>query len=212
MDEGDLPIIVACHGTGNKIALKICETGFAALSTLDSGFYGKGVYFTCYIPYIFPYVGTSKTPSMIISLVVPGNIYPVIESPSKDDNLLGAHIKTGYQSHYVKTNRNGLPCTKPRDTDHYDELVIEQEAQLLPIYLVDLDTSNFDKLVSEWQRNTADRRPEAQELEKANFQKEDNEDKKEEDKKEKDKETKSEPEVNYQQFPVEVVDSSSSED
>jgi hypothetical protein len=34
---------------------KICGTGFANLSSLDDGFYGKGIYFTTYALYALPY-------------------------------------------------------------------------------------------------------------------------------------------------------------
>lgn len=34
------------------IAQKISETGFAALSSIDAGFYGKGIYFTTSAMYI----------------------------------------------------------------------------------------------------------------------------------------------------------------
>jgi hypothetical protein len=39
----DIPIVPSCHGTDFFIAEKICETGFASLSSLDSGYYGKGI-------------------------------------------------------------------------------------------------------------------------------------------------------------------------
>jgi len=35
---------------------------------LDAGFYGQGIYFTCHIPYIFPYVPGSKNPTMLVEL------------------------------------------------------------------------------------------------------------------------------------------------
>lgn len=35
----DVPILPACHGTESTIAEKICETGFASLSSLDAGWY-----------------------------------------------------------------------------------------------------------------------------------------------------------------------------
>lgn len=40
------PIVPLFHGTDYPIAESICETGFAALSSLDAGFFGKGIYFT----------------------------------------------------------------------------------------------------------------------------------------------------------------------
>lgn len=36
-----IPIVPAVHGTDYLVAEKIAETGFANLSSLDAGFYGK---------------------------------------------------------------------------------------------------------------------------------------------------------------------------
>jgi hypothetical protein len=47
-----LPVI---HGTALATAWKICATGFANLSCLDDGFFGKGIYFTTYALYALPY-------------------------------------------------------------------------------------------------------------------------------------------------------------
>jgi len=41
----DSPVLPVVHGTSEAIAWKIASGGFATLSTLDSGFYGKGIYF-----------------------------------------------------------------------------------------------------------------------------------------------------------------------
>lgn len=38
-----VPIVPLLHGTQKKIAQKIANTGFAALSLYDQGYYGKGV-------------------------------------------------------------------------------------------------------------------------------------------------------------------------
>lgn len=35
--ENSVPILLGSHGTDSLIAQKICETGFAALSSLDAG-------------------------------------------------------------------------------------------------------------------------------------------------------------------------------
>jgi len=152
--DGDLPVIVAVHGTSNTIAQKICRTGFAALSALDAGFYGQGIYFTCHIPYIFPYVANVKDPAILFVLLFPGNIYPIIEKPTDPNSFLGKPMKSGYQCHYVITSRNGYPATvgAEKTNELYDELVITQESQILPIYLVQLDISNFGLLAQKWQR------------------------------------------------------------
>jgi len=150
-DSTLLPVIVAVHGTSRKIADKICNTGFAALSSLDQGYYGQGIYFTCHVPYIFPYVAGAENPTMVVVLVFPGNVYPVIENPGGDNSLLGKNIKTGYQSHFVVTTKSGQPATM-LDEEIYDELLVVQESQIVPIYLVELKSSNFSILSAEWNR------------------------------------------------------------
>jgi len=151
-----LPVIAAVHGTSYDIAQKICRHGFAALSSLDQGYYGQGIYFTCHVPYIFPYIVTVKKPTMLIVLIFPGNVYPVTENPSDTDSFLGKPMKSGYQSHFVITSKKGLPIGETErersGNEFFDELVIIQESQILPIYLVELDNSNFSALGKEFLR------------------------------------------------------------
>jgi len=150
-----LPVIAAVHGTGHDVAHKICRHGFAALSSLDQGYFGQGIYFTCSVPYIFPYIATLQKPTMLVVLLFPGNVYPVIERPSDPNSLFGKPMKAGYQAHYAITTKKGLPVGNVPENNNeelYDELVIIQESQILPIYLVDLNNSNFIELAKEWQR------------------------------------------------------------
>eukprot|EP01124_Arcella_intermedia_P005524 TRINITY_DN13269_c0_g4_i1.p1 TRINITY_DN13269_c0_g4~~TRINITY_DN13269_c0_g4_i1.p1 ORF type:complete len:342 (+),score=71.95 TRINITY_DN13269_c0_g4_i1:128-1027(+) len=53
-----VPIVAAVHGTSVPVSEKICANGFAALSSLDAGFYGKGIYFTNSCAYAIPYFAT----------------------------------------------------------------------------------------------------------------------------------------------------------
>jgi len=77
--EGSAAIVPMLHGTDAMIAEKICETGFAALSSLDAGFFGKGIYFTSFSMYTLPYISSRKIPAIILSWVLPGHVYPVTE-------------------------------------------------------------------------------------------------------------------------------------
>jgi len=151
----DCPVIPVAHGTSCQKASKIAATGFASLSTLDKGYYGKGIYFTSYAIYTVPYIILYPDPCILISFLLPGNPYPVIEPPSEKDSLLGSHIISGYQSHYIVTTRDGFPF-KDKDIisnrKKYDEIVIDQESQVVPIFLVEIDNSNFDKLSAEYGR------------------------------------------------------------
>lgn len=97
-----IPVLPFVHGTNLNIARKICTTGFANLSTLvcsinssylkppqDDGYYGKGIYFSSYALYTFPYFKSKEQPAIILSWVVPGNVYPVTENPFTTKSILG---------------------------------------------------------------------------------------------------------------------------
>lgn len=84
------------------IAWKVCATGFANLSSLvrlksclsltwfqDDGFFGKGIYFTTYALYALPYFSTKSDPAVILSFVLPGCSFPVIEHTEGKDSLVG---------------------------------------------------------------------------------------------------------------------------
>jgi len=144
-------IIPAVHGTNEPEAYKIVTTGFVALAQLDSGYYGKGIYFTTSVQYALPYFISKEFPTVIVCLVISGNAYPVIEHPYNSKNtLIGAALMPGYQSHYVITRKNGFPSTKiltgAPGEEFYDEIVIEQEASILPFYLLKISKTNFKAL------------------------------------------------------------------
>jgi len=127
--------------------MAIAKTGFVALSTLDAGFYGKGVYFTTSAPYSLHYAYLSQEPVLILSFVTPGNVYPVVENPKEVDSLLASAIKPGYNSHYVLTCRNGMVITQIETETFYDELVVDQESQVLPAYILVLDHNNIRNIL-----------------------------------------------------------------
>jgi len=150
-----LPIIPMLHGTDNDIAWKVCQTGFASLSTLDAGWYGKGIYFSSSAKYILPYYATKKVPTIIISYIIPGNPYPVTENPQKPENLTGAAPKDAYQSHYVIVSPIGTPPST--EIDHfYDELVINQESQILPLFLLLPSQASIAIYAAKMQRDVLD--------------------------------------------------------
>eukprot|EP01125_Pyxidicula_operculata_P020486 TRINITY_DN7584_c0_g1_i1.p1 TRINITY_DN7584_c0_g1~~TRINITY_DN7584_c0_g1_i1.p1 ORF type:complete len:1741 (-),score=240.11 TRINITY_DN7584_c0_g1_i1:66-5117(-) len=153
----EVPIIPLIHGTDGSIAWKIARKGFASMSSLDAGYYGSGIYFSSSALYTLPYFGTKKSPTILICLVFPGNTYPTIEDRNGPNSLLGKPIKPGYQSHYVLTNRSGSPCTQEKESGKfYDELVIPQESQIVPVFLLEIDNSNLYELSKKFQRDVAD--------------------------------------------------------
>jgi len=150
----DCPILAVVHATSFQKALKIAESGFAALSILDAGFYGKGIYFSSYAIYTVPYVFSESDPSMLICFILPGNPFPVIEHPR---NFTGKPILQGYQCHYVVTMKSGLPFTEEdfrKNQRNFNEIVLGDESQVVPIFLIKLNKSNFGRLYYEYQRET----------------------------------------------------------
>lgn len=86
--------MLCAHGTAFDVGMTIAKNGFATLASLDAGdfqiwivilivlgFYGKGIYFSTSASYVVPYCATKTRPSILVSLVISGNPYPVIESP-----------------------------------------------------------------------------------------------------------------------------------
>jgi hypothetical protein len=105
------------------------------------------MYFTRSALYALPYYATRTDPVVFICLVVPGNPYPVVEDPSDAKSFLAKPIKGGYQSHYVLTTKDGKPCKrKLQDGKFFDEVVIDQESQVIPIYLLRFNQPDLLKI------------------------------------------------------------------
>jgi len=148
--ETDTMIIPACHGTNQSIAEKICETGFASLSSLDAGYFGKGIYFTTFSMYCVPYIAPKKQPTIIVSYLLPGNVYPVIEKVDGPNSLLGAAIKNGFNSHFVVTDRAGK-CVDG-GAEIFNEIIISQESQIVPAFIVSTTKASLRELLKAWKR------------------------------------------------------------
>jgi hypothetical protein len=54
-------------------------------------------------------------------------------------------------SHYVKVNACGVPVTVAQDAA-YDEIVIPQESQIAPAFILHLERSNFKDIAIGWDR------------------------------------------------------------
>lgn len=148
-------ITLTAHGTDLPIAKLIAQTGFAALSSLDEGFYGKGIYFSTSVLYCFPYYFSRRNPAIIMSWVCLGNTFPVIENHlSPTNSLLGSPLKSGYNSHYIRTDKEGMIYEPTSQSLAYDEIVIIQESQVVPAFILELERSNFTDLRDKFQRAT----------------------------------------------------------
>jgi len=144
------PLLVVVHGTDMEIAWSIACNGFAALATLDAGYYGKGLYFTSYAKYTIPYCCSKPNPAILVCLLLPGNPFPVCEHPKEERSLQGHPLHSGYQSHYIRTKKTGFPIEDCNNTNEWDEIVVGQEAQVVPLFLVSIANDPV-KLSSKWE-------------------------------------------------------------
>jgi len=152
----ELPIIPVVHGTDYEVAKHICNTGFTTVASLDSGYYGQGMYFSTSISYTIPYFVGKKTPCILLCFAMPGNVFPVSECPKGDaaTALLGKPVKSGYHCHYVSTNKSGLIYNPETDRGCYDEVVLFQECQVVPAYMITAQKKGLHKLATEWARDS----------------------------------------------------------
>jgi len=143
----EVPIVPFFQGTAKSTAMKIAQTGFTTVATLDDGWYARGIYFTSNLKYASSYSklamkGTDPYSYIVVAFTSPGNIYPVIEGPLDKGSLKGhpGVINPGYQSHYVcvcgsGSKKPGWPCQKG-EKNFVDEMVLFQDAQAVPKYLL----------------------------------------------------------------------------
>lgn len=155
-----LPLIPVLHGTDYTTAECIAQTGFAALSSLDEGYYGKGIYFTTSLSYTLIYACAKRRPAVILSYINMGNPYPVTERHDGPKSFKGAAIKSGYNSHVVRTSKRGFIYQEADDV-LCDEFVIPQESQILPAFIVELNLESCAKEHDKWTRVIPDPVPDA---------------------------------------------------
>eukprot|EP01127_Copromyxa_protea_P010060 TRINITY_DN2413_c1_g1_i1.p1 TRINITY_DN2413_c1_g1~~TRINITY_DN2413_c1_g1_i1.p1 ORF type:complete len:271 (-),score=42.85 TRINITY_DN2413_c1_g1_i1:83-865(-) len=153
-NEGlDVPILLTCHVTDFNIAMTIASTGFAALSSVDVGWHGAGVYFTTHAMYACQYFAQRADPALLLSFVTLGNVFPVTESHTGPTSLTGQRLKPGYTAHYVTVRADGTVPGKDDDEDTislYDEIVVSQEPQICPVYVLRIGGPNLNKVIRHW--------------------------------------------------------------
>ena len=156
-------VIPMIQGTNEAAVWKICLQGFGVVGTTDGsdepGFYGNGVYFTSKLGYADKYAksGTDGTKPFLVSMVIPGNTFPVVEHPFVDppvyekdkkgnlvrkansDGYKGKACLAGYQSHFTlvdgRDKSTAYPITGAINSDTADEMVTFEGAQALPIFV-----------------------------------------------------------------------------
>ncbi|CAF2086879.1 unnamed protein product [Rotaria magnacalcarata] len=111
--------VLAFHGTAIANIQPICETGFKVPGqkgfkhATDSGYYGRGTYFSEYPGYSMGYIkGSTK---LLLCQVLQGKVYQCTQL------ITGADLQHGYDSHCS-------PCKK--------ELIIFRSDFILPQYIV----------------------------------------------------------------------------
>jgi len=67
---------------------------------------------------------------------------------------MGTAITPGYNSHYICTSKDGS-CVTKEENSNYDEFVIEQEAQIIPIAIIELDPTSSKKWQTKMSREIA---------------------------------------------------------
>lgn len=146
-----VPLIPMLHGTDHLVAEQIAMTGFAALSSLDEGYFGKGIYFTSSLLYILPYASSKRRPAVLISYINPGNPWPTTEEHDGPRSLKGMALKSGYNSHIVRTNKRGT-IYHDQDDVLCDEMVVNQESQILPAFIIELSVDSCVRIYDKWSR------------------------------------------------------------
>jgi len=143
--DAKIPLVPAIQLVNDEAeALDIAETGFQ-LSSTNQAMFGQGLYFTTDCLNIFhSEKKDASSPSqsflMIISLTIPGNVYPVIEQHSNDSvSLMGNPIVAGYNSHYVLTTKEGRAIELKEEASAMNELIVSQESQVLPAFIVSIN-------------------------------------------------------------------------
>lgn len=133
-----LPVVCMLQGSTKTASESISENGFSVVATLDPGYYGKGIYFTHDLDYAMAY---GKV--VIVSMIIPGNIFPITKNPWKPGSYLGKPLQSGYQSHYTVVSKSSTVTAFPvshsdiiHKHKHASELVIFDGAQALPMFIL----------------------------------------------------------------------------
>lgn len=130
-------VIPMFHGTRKEAIDGILKTGYANLATTDSGFFGKGLYFTSYPEYAFKVYGDG---TLLFNWVAIFSAYPV----SPNDDLNGKSNMSNYDAHYalVKPKNPDNPDEKyfisiqDHEKPKYDELIVFDASHIFPQYIV----------------------------------------------------------------------------
>lgn len=132
------------HGTKPQILESIFKTGYANLGTTDDGCFGKGIYSAYEAEYAWRVYSQGV---LIMNWVSMFSAFPTIAGDMP--KLRGRSNYMNYDAHFVPVASKN-PCD-PRETEYfpcqpnqsaqYHEVVVFQQSQCLPRYLVTLQPS-----------------------------------------------------------------------
>eukprot|EP00162_Nutomonas_longa_P016541 comp22540_c0_seq2/m.57087 comp22540_c0_seq2/g.57087 ORF comp22540_c0_seq2/g.57087 comp22540_c0_seq2/m.57087 type:complete len:499 (-) comp22540_c0_seq2:171-1667(-) len=154
------------HGNSDNAIKEICAVGMRALGQLNSGWWGRGVYFTHHPvladwyhirPTHIPYISTGH--KLVLAWVLLGQAYPTPFRLDSDSELLPPDVlpyvlradkrerdfQGGYpsaDSHYAAVGHGGSHIDWTQNPDlgnSYDEICVLQESNILPLAIVEYD-------------------------------------------------------------------------
>ena len=149
-------MLFAFHGTRVE-ALPSVVAGLVAMQSMDAGFFGAGVYTTPSLEYAARYAAgrfddpttaSPRTPRadgcvpVVLVCVAVGVAFPV--TPQRDygrradghSDLFGSKLRAGFDAHVAAVSEASRFEAVQRKQMQYLELVIDQEAQVLPLAIV----------------------------------------------------------------------------
>jgi len=134
------------HGTTSEAARNICVTGFADLSKLDAGWYGRAIYLADSPLYSLEYCESTPNPCIIITYAIIFNPFPVTSIDTSFDNpsqfrFYGKGHHKNFWCHIVQVSRYGVldyRPPKPGNTHEATEFAMFDENHLLPVVLIHL--------------------------------------------------------------------------
>jgi len=134
-----------------KLAHAVIKYGFGVLPVSEKGLFGQGIYFTDSLDYLdILNPGEGEKTCYLVSMVAPGNPYPVVEK------LRGSPCRSGYQSHLTLVYRNPENFGTFIDLDNPDladkpiasEMVLFDSSNALPLFILEDGGSSSQAQVS----------------------------------------------------------------
>jgi len=129
-----IPVVPVVHGINFKAGFGVAATGFTSLASFEEGFYGEGICFQTSGTRALPYYGERVDPGVVISLLIPGHVFPVVENPDEAENLYEKAIHAGFNSHFVSVCGDGIIRTPEKNI--YHDFVIDNEPLTVPIFIL----------------------------------------------------------------------------